>query len=171
MPASPRGKPYEGIKVADFAWVGVGPIISKSLADNGATVVRIETSRRPDVLRMAAPYHRREFNLNSSQFMANFNSSKLGVALDMSSEDGRAIARKMADWADVVVESFTPGTIANFGLGYEELSKNRPDLIMLSTCLYGQTGPRRRFGGFGNQGAALCGLHGITGWPDPRLSA
>ncbi|HAK63183.1 MAG TPA: hypothetical protein DCO82_08100 [Alphaproteobacteria bacterium] len=166
VPASPRGKPYEGIKVADFAWVGVGPIISKSLADNGATVVRIETSRRPDVLRMAAPYHRREFNLNSSQFMANFNSSKLGVALDMSSEDGRAIARKMADWADVVVESFTPGTIANFGLGYEELSKNRPDLIMLSTCLYGQTGPRRRFGGFGNQGAALCGLHGITGWPD-----
>ncbi len=166
VPASPRGKPFAGIKVADFAWVGVGPIISKALADNGATVVRIESSKRPDVLRMAAPYFKREFNLNSSQFMANFNTSKLGMALDMSTDEGRAIARKTADWADVVLESFTPGTIGRFGLDYDTLSKDHPDLIMLSTCLYGQTGPRRHFGGFGNQGAAIAGLHGITGWPD-----
>lgn len=166
VPASPRGKPFAGIKVADFAWVGVGPIISKALADNGATVVRIETSKRPDVLRMAAPYFNREFNFNSSQFMGNFNTSKLGMALDMSTEDGRAIAKKMVGWADVMLESFTPGTIGRFGLDWESVSKDRPDMIMLSTCLYGQTGPRRHFGGFGNQGAALAGLHGITGWPD-----
>jgi len=166
VPASPRGKPFAGIKVADFAWVGVGPIISKALADNGATVVRIETSKRPDVLRMAAPYFNRTFNFNSSQFMGNFNTSKLGMALDMSSEDGRAVAKKMVGWADVMLESFTPGTIGRFGLDWESVSKDRPDMIMLSTCLYGQTGPRRHFGGFGNQGAALAGLHGITGWPD-----
>jgi len=166
VPASPRGKPFAGIKVADFAWVGVGPIISKALADNGATVVRIESSKRPDVLRMAAPYFKREFNLNSSQFMANFNTSKLGLALDMTTDDGRAVARKMADWADVMLESFTPGTIGRFGLDYETLSKDHPELIMLSTCLYGQTGPRKHLGGFGNQGAAVAGLHGLTGWPD-----
>ena len=166
VPASPRGKPFAGIMVADFAWVGVGPIISRALADNGATVVRVESAKRPDVLRMAAPYYKREFNFNSSQFMANFNSSKLGLALDMSTEDGRATAKKLVGWADIMLESFTPGTIGRFGLDWETLSKDRPDLIMLSTCLYGQTGPRRHFGGFGNQGAALAGSHGITGWPD-----
>ncbi len=129
-------------------------------------MVRIETSKRPDVLRMAAPYFKREFNFNSSQFMGNFNSSKLGMALDMSTDDGRAIAKKMVGWADVMLESFTPGTIGRFGLDWETVSKDRPDMIMLSTCLYGQTGPRKHFGGFGNQGAALAGLHGITGWPD-----
>jgi crotonobetainyl-CoA:carnitine CoA-transferase CaiB-like acyl-CoA transferase len=166
VPASPRGKPFAGIKIADFAWVGVGPLISRALADNGATVVRMESATRPDTIRMLAPYHRREFNLNSSVFMANFNTSKYGMALNMSLEEGRAIAREMAGWADVMLESFTPGTIGRFGLDYETLSKDRPDLIMLSTCLYGQTGPRRHFGGYGNQGAAIAGLHGITGWPD-----
>ena len=161
-----RGKPFAGIKVADFAWVGVGPIISKALADNGATVVRIETSKRLDVLRMASPYFKRKFNVNSSQFMANFNSSKLGMALDMSTDEGCTIAKKMVDWADVVLESFTPGTVEKFGLDWKTLSKDRPDLIMLSTCLYGQTGPRRHFGGFGNQGSALSGVHSITGWAD-----
>lgn len=166
VPASPRGKPFAGLKIADFAWVGVGPLISRALADNGATVVRIESATRPDTIRMLAPYYRREFTLNSSVFMANYNTSKYGMALNMSLEEGRAIARDMAGWADVMLESFTPGTIGRFGLDYETLSKDRPDLIMLSTCLYGQTGPRRHFGGYGNQGAAIAGLHGITGWRD-----
>jgi len=98
--------------------------------------------------------------------MANFNSSKLGMALDMSTDDGCTVAKKMVDWADVVLESFTPGTVEKFGLDWKTLSKDRPDLVMLSTCLYGQTGPRRHFGGFGNQGSALSGVHSITGWAD-----
>src|SRR5690606_12743537 len=71
-----------------------------------------------------------------------------------------------ADWADVVVESFTPGNMAKFGLDFATLSRDRDDLIMLSTCLRGQTGPERTYTGFGGQGAALAGLHAITGWPD-----
>ncbi len=161
-----RAQPFTGLKVADFAWVGVGPIISKFLADHGATVVRIESAKRPDVLRMAPPFKLRVPDINNSQFMANFNSSKLGLALDMSTAEGRQIARQMIDWCDVTLESFTPGTMDKFGLGWEEVSRDHPDLIRLSTCLRGQTGPERSFGGFGNQGAALAGLHGITGWAD-----
>lgn len=157
---------FEGVKVADFAWVGVGPLISKALADHGATVVHLESAAHPDVLRQAAPYKDGLPGLDRAQFMANFNSSKLGMACDLSKPKGRELARRLVDWSDVVVESFTPGTMARFGLDYETLSKDHPDLVMLSTCLRGQTGPEASFTGFGGQGAALAGIHSITGWPD-----
>ena len=75
---------------------------------------------------------------------------------------GRTLARKLAAWADVVIESFTPGTMERHGLGWETLSEGRRDLIMLRTCLRGQTGPEASFTGFGSQGAALAGLHGVN---------
>lgn len=161
-----RRLPFEGIKVADFAWVGVGPIISKAFADHGATVVHIESETRPDVLRNFPPFKNGVNEFNNGQFFANFNSSKYGLACDLSSAEGKEIARKAVDWADVVVESFTPGALARMGVGYEEMSKIYPDLIMMSTCLRGQTGPHNSYAGFGGQGAALSGFMGVTGWPD-----
>ena len=104
--------------------------------------------------------------INRSQFFANFNTSKQGLRLELNEPNDRAVARKLADWADVVVESFTPGTMARYGLDYATLSANRSDLVMVSTCMRGQTGPERHYTGFGNQGAALAGLVAITGWPD-----
>ena len=157
---------FHGLKVADFAWVGVGPIISKALADHGATVVHVESGTRPDILRLLPPYKRGEAGVDNAQFMANFNSSKLGLATNLSTAEGRRLARRLVDWADVVVESFTPGTMAKFGLDHASLSQDRPDLVMLSTCLRGQTGPEAAYTGFGNQGASLAGLMSITGWPD-----
>jgi crotonobetainyl-CoA:carnitine CoA-transferase CaiB-like acyl-CoA transferase len=164
--AGERRPAFEGLKVADFAWVGVGPIISKALADHGATVVHVESTTRPDVLRLLPPFKDGVPGIDRSQFMANFNTSKLGLALDLTTEGGLRTARRLVQWADVVVESFTPGTMAKFGLDYATLSKDRPELVMLSTCLRGQTGPERTYTGFGGQGSALSGLHSITGWPD-----
>ena len=163
---SEDGGAFSGVKIADFAWVGVGPLISKSMADHGATVVHIESSTRPDVLRLGPPFKDNQPGLDRAQFMANFNSSKLGVALRMDTEEGLDYARQLVDWADVVVESFTPGTLARWGLDYATLSQDRPELIMLSTCLRGQYGPQASYAGFGLQGACLSGLHRITGWPD-----
>ncbi len=160
------GGALSGVKIADFAWVGVGPLISKSMADHGATVVHIESATRPDVLRLAPPFKDNEPGMDRAQFMANFNSSKIGVALRLNTEQGRDYARQLIDWADVVVESFTPGTMKQFGFDYATLSQDRPELIMLSTCLRGQTGPESSYPGFGLQGACLSGLHRITGWPD-----
>ena len=160
------GGAFSGVKIADFAWVGVGPLISKSMADHGATVVHIESATRPDVLRLAPPFKDNQPGMDHAQFMANFNSSKLGVALRLDTEEGLAYARQLVEWADVVVESFTPGTLKRFGLDYATLSADRPELIMLSTCLRGQSGPESSYAGFGLQGACLSGLHRITGWPD-----
>ena len=161
-----RSQAFAGLKVADFAWVGVGPLISKALADHGATVAHIESSTRPDVLRGGPPFKDGEPGLDRSQFVANFNSSKLGVAINLATDEGLELARELIAWADVVVESFTPGTLAKFGLDYESISRDRPELVMLSTCLRGQTGPERTFAGFGLHGACLAGLDQVTGWPD-----
>jgi len=160
------GGALSGVKIADFAWVGVGPLISKSMADHGATVVHIESATRPDVLRLAPPFKDNQPGIDRGQFMSNFNSSKLGVALRLDTEQGLSYARQLVDWADVVVESFTPGTLKQFGLDYATLSQERPEIIMLSTCLRGQWGPESSYAGFGLQGACLSGLHRITGWPD-----
>jgi crotonobetainyl-CoA:carnitine CoA-transferase CaiB-like acyl-CoA transferase len=169
-PAPPPGKErraaFDGVKVADFSWVGVGPIIAKSLADHGATVVHVESMARPDVLRLLPAFKDGQPGINRAHFMANFNTSKLGLACDLSTKAGRELALRLVDWADVVVESFTPGTMANFGLDYATLSKRKPGVVMLSTCLRGQTGPERTYSGFGGQGAALAGVTHITGWPD-----
>ncbi len=162
---------FAGIKVADFAWVGVGPLISKALADHGATVVHVECESVPDLLRVRPPFKDDEPGVDRAQFMANFNTSKLGITLDLSTDGGQKLGRRLADWADVVVESFTPGNMKKFGLDYETLSSSRPELVMLSTCICGQTGPQAGFSGFGSQGAALAGFHSITGWPDRQPRA
>ncbi len=161
-----RSRAFEGLKVADFAWVGVGPLIAKALADHGATVVHVESAVRPDVLRLGPPFKDGIAGIDRSQFQANFNSSKMSLALNLAMAEGQEVARRLIAWSDVVLESFVPGVLRDFGFTYEALAKDRPELIMLSTCLNGQTGPYATYRGFGTQGSTLSGLHGLTGWPD-----
>jgi len=161
-----RSRTFEGLKVADFAWIGVGPIVGKALADHGATVVHVESFGRTDLLRTVPPFKDGVPGLDNAQFMANFNSSKLGLNLNLQTPAGVELAKRLIGWSDVVTESFTAGAFARLGLGYEQLSRERPELIMFSTCLRGQSGPQCSYGGYGGQGAALAGLYGITGWPD-----
>lgn len=157
---------FDGLKVADFAWVGVGPLITRALADQGATTVHVESEAKPDMLRQVGPFASGIPGLNRSQFFAFVNTSKVSLACDLSNVAGRELARRLIDWADVVVESFTPGNMAKFGLDYATVSRDRPDLVMLSTCLRGQDGPERHYGGFGGQGVAVTPLYSATGWPD-----
>ena len=165
-----REAPFVGLKVADFSWVGVGPMIGKALADHGATVVRIESGNRFDLLRTAPPFKDDEPGPDRSQFMANFNTSKLGMTIDLKNPEGPRLARRMADWADVVLESYSPGTMARFGLDWDTISDGRDDLVMLSTSMRGQTGRERGYSGFGGQGACIAGLFDLVGWPDRQPS-
>ena len=158
--------PFAGIKVADFAWVGVGPISSKYLADHGATVVRVESENRPDVLRGGPPFKDNVPGWNRSQFFGDFNTSKFGLALDMKRDEGLAVAKRLIAWADVMVESFAPGAMQRMGLDYAEVRKLNPGIIMVSTCLMGQTGPARAMAGYGYHAAAIAGFYEVTGWPD-----
>jgi crotonobetainyl-CoA:carnitine CoA-transferase CaiB-like acyl-CoA transferase len=157
---------FSGIKVADFAWAAAGPIITKNLADHGATVIRVESTSHPDSVRLGGPFKDGIPGVNRSGFFADFNTSKKSIVLDMKSAQGRAIARRLVDWSDVVTESYTPGVMKRFGLSYGQLAEDRSDLVMLSTCMQGQDGPYANYAGYGGQGAALAGLHYVTGWPD-----
>jgi crotonobetainyl-CoA:carnitine CoA-transferase CaiB-like acyl-CoA transferase len=160
------GEAFAGLKVADFSWVVAGPTMGKALADHGATVVRVESSRRPDLARRLPPFKDGVEGLNRGQWAAMYNTSKLSLAVDLSMPEGQELARRLVRWADVVIESFSPGTMERLGLGWDDLSQGRSDLIMMSTSLFGSGGPLSPFVGFGQQAAAMVGLHAITGWPD-----
>jgi len=86
--------------------------------------------------------------------------------VDLDTAGGRAVVLDLARWADVVTESFSPRAMTALGLGYEQLRRANPGLIMLSTCLMGQTGPLADYAGFGNLAAAWCGFTDLVGWPD-----
>jgi crotonobetainyl-CoA:carnitine CoA-transferase CaiB-like acyl-CoA transferase len=155
---------FEGVKILDFAWVGVGPITTKYFADNGADVIRVESAARLDVLRIAPPWKDARPGINSSQFFASYNTSKKGITLDLSKPRAREIVKKLVPWADIVVESFTPKAMRNWALDFDHLCELRSDLIMLSTCMQGQTGPNALYPGFGQLMAALSGFYYISGY-------
>jgi len=165
-PAERRRLPFEGLVVADFSWVGVGPISTKFLADHGARVIRIESEARPDVLRGNAPFKDRIPGLDRSQFYGDFNTSKESIALDLKQPGAIAIAKEIVARADVLVESFAPGVIGRMGLGYEEVRRINPGIVMVSTCLMGQTGPAAQLAGYGYHAGAIAGFYEVTGWPD-----
>lgn len=158
--------PFSGLKVWDMSWVGVGPLTARYLADYGATVVRLDTSRRPDVLRLTPPFRDGVPGINNSHFYADYNASKLGLGLDIEHPAGKAVALELVEWCDVLLESFTPKTMAAWGMSYDDLRELNPGMVMLSTCMQGQTGPRRDYRGFGNLMAALSGFYEICGHPD-----
>jgi crotonobetainyl-CoA:carnitine CoA-transferase CaiB-like acyl-CoA transferase len=158
--------PFTGIHILDFTWYAVGPVTTKYLADYGADVVRIESASRIDGLRLAPPWKDAQPGVNNSQFFASFNTSKRGLALDMSQPRARELFLRMLPWADVVTESFTPKTLRNWNLDYERMCAIKPDLIMLSTCMQGQTGPHRDYPGFGNLMAALSGFYHVSGYSE-----
>ncbi|MGE0625686.1 MAG: CaiB/BaiF CoA transferase family protein [Pseudomonadales bacterium] len=165
-PEPDGGLPFEGITVADFSWVGVGPISGKYLADHGARVIRIESETRPDVLRGGAPFKDMVPGLDRSQFFGDFNTSKESLTLNMKVPEAIEIARELIRRSDVMIESFAAGAIHRLGLSYEDVRKLNPGLIKISTCLMGQTGPAAPLAGYGYHAGAIAGFYEITGWPD-----
>ncbi len=159
-------KPFAGLRVADFAWVGVGPLVSKYLADHGAEVIRIESSTYPEALRRVPPFVNDTPNIDGSGYYANFNSSKLGVSVNLKHPRGPELMKSLVAKCDIVTESFTPGTMAKFGLDYESLRAGREDLLMISMPLYGQTGPWASYMGYGHVLQAAAGYNHMTGWED-----
>lgn len=163
---APADRPLAGLKVADLAWVAAAPLATKILAHWGATVVRVETQNRPCLLRGALGHRDDVPDQENAIAWHSANANKKTISLDLSKPEAREVVRDLAAWADVVVESFTPGTMAAWGLGYDDLREINPDLVMVSSCVMGQTGPFREFAGFGNMAASIAGFFDITGWAD-----
>jgi crotonobetainyl-CoA:carnitine CoA-transferase CaiB-like acyl-CoA transferase len=165
-PAPDDSLPFSGLKVADFSWIGVGPITSKCLADHGATVVRVESQHRIDGLRVQPPMKDGVFGINRSNFYGAFNTSKLGLALDLKTAAGRSVAKRLAAWADVVIDSFTPGVMERLGLGPADIRAVNPSVVTVNTSLLGHDGRYSSMAGYGYHAAALAGFFGAVGWPD-----
>jgi crotonobetainyl-CoA:carnitine CoA-transferase CaiB-like acyl-CoA transferase len=159
-------QPLQELKVLDLSWVVAGPAIGRVLADYGAMVVHVESGTRIETARVVGPFHGGKLGAENSAIYGNVNAGKLGLALDLSSEEARFIVRDLVRWADVVIEAFSPGVMKRWGLDYESLCQIKPEVIMLSTSLMGGTGPYSTFAGFGNVGAAMSGFQNIVGWPD-----
>ena len=94
------------------------------------------------------------------------NVGKLSVTLNLKHPEGVALAKRLVQWADAVAENFAPRAIRGFGLDYASMVTEKADLVMVSSCLQGQTGPHKDYPGFGGQGSALGGYNLLTGWPD-----
>lgn len=163
---SKDGPPLSDVNVLDLTWVVAAPAASRVLADYGATVVRVETTTRVDTARTFGPFHGGQPSAEGSILFQNMNAGKLGITIDMSKEEGRAVALDLVRWADVVMEAFSPRVKLAWGFDYESLRQVKPEIIMLSSCLMGQSGPLANFAGYGSLAAAISGFYNVTGWPD-----
>ena len=159
-------KPLDGVNVLDFCWVAVGPMTTKYLGEYGATVVRVESAKRPGTLRSAAPFPDGVAGINRSAYFASYNANKMGITVDMRHPRARELMLRLSGWADIVTENFTPGTMEGWGLGFEELRAVNPALVMFSASMMGRGGPMERQPGFGPVLSSLVGLTNVTGWPD-----
>jgi benzylsuccinate CoA-transferase BbsF subunit len=157
---------FRGIRIADFSWVIAAPMATEYLAIHGADVIRIETRSRPDVIRGALPFPSGGQGPNDTAYYANFNQGKRGITLNLRHPRSVELALRLVATCDAAVENYVPGTLARLGLGYDALRAVRPDLVLLSTALAGQTGPNRGFRGFGNVIQGSAGITHLTGWPD-----
>jgi crotonobetainyl-CoA:carnitine CoA-transferase CaiB-like acyl-CoA transferase len=162
----PTGRALQSLKVLDFTWVVAGPLTTRLLADHGATVVRIESEKRLDAVRGGGPFLAGKTGVNDSAGWHNYGAGKHSLQLDIGHADAKAVVFDLVRWADLVIESFTPGVFAALGFGYDVLRELNPAVVLCSTSLMGQTGPYAQFSGFGNLAAALTGFYEITGWPD-----
>jgi crotonobetainyl-CoA:carnitine CoA-transferase CaiB-like acyl-CoA transferase len=174
-PSSPRRKPFErsttrawdGVKILEFGSGAAGPIATRYFAEHGATVLRVESKSRPDFLRVYALGPDNPHGLEGAPMYDGLNVGKRNVTLNLKQTAAVELVRRLVvEWADAVAENFAPRAMKGFGLDYDALSAIKPDLVMVSACLNGQTGPHRDYPGFGGQGSALAGYNALTGWPD-----
>jgi crotonobetainyl-CoA:carnitine CoA-transferase CaiB-like acyl-CoA transferase len=153
--------------VLDFAWALVGSITTKTLGDLGAEIVKIESRTRPDLARLDVQVSASQAgNFDDKPWFAHLNSSKRSLTLDMKRPEARAVLEPLIEWADVVVENFSPGTMAKLGLDYGSLIQRNPAIVMVSGSVYGQTGPLAQQWGVDGTGGALSGRTFLTGEPD-----
>jgi len=159
--------PLDRIHVLDMSWVMVGPVSGRYLADLGADVIKVESGLRIDPLRTLGPFKDGKSGRERSVSYHNLNAGKRSLAIDLKNPRGREVILRLAQWADVVLESFTPGVLDDLHLAYRDLKHRNQNIIMVSTSLLGQTGPHAKgASGVGTMGAALAGATFLMGWPD-----
>lgn len=157
--------PLKEVKVIDFTMGGVGPTTANYLAYYGATVIKVESPTLPDGVRSMPPFKNGVYG-HSYWFTYTLDAKRYAITLDLKHPKGKELSKKLIDWADVIIDSFTTGTLEKWGMDYDSLKETKPDLIMLRTCMHGHTGPLAKQHGQGFILTALSGLDNVTSWPD-----
>jgi len=153
--------PLQGVKVIELGTLIAGPFCARLLAEFGAEVIKIEPPDGGDPLRKWRKLHE-----GTSLWWYSQARNKKSVTLDLKHAEAQDIVRKLAREADIVVENFRPGAMEKWALGWEQLSRINPRLIMVRLSGFGQTGPYRDRPGFGAIAESMGGLRYITGYPD-----
>jgi crotonobetainyl-CoA:carnitine CoA-transferase CaiB-like acyl-CoA transferase len=159
-------KVFGGIKIVDLGWAIAGPLTLKYLADYGATVICVESSQRPDLLRTSTPYKDNNAGIDRAGYFAYFAANKFSISLNLKKDRSLDIVRKLVAWADVVADSHRPGVLERWKLGYNDVIKIKPDIIMICNSNQGLTGPASTHPGLGNHINGLTGIVNLVGWPD-----
>jgi benzylsuccinate CoA-transferase BbsF subunit len=159
-------KVFSDLKIVAFSHAMVGPLTLKLFADYGATVIRVETSTRPCATRTSSPFKDGKPGLNRSGYFNHFSANMMSLSLNMSHPLAIGLAKELIALADVVMENHTPRVMDRWGLGYEELKKIKPDIIMVRQNGFGSDGPYRNLAAFGMTLAAIAGIPDFIGWPD-----
>ncbi len=153
--------PLHDVKVLELGQLIAGPFCTRVMAEFGAQVTKIETPEVGDPLRKW-----RKLYKDKSLWWLLQGRNKKSITINLKSTEGQKIVRRLVQEVDVVVENFRPGAMEKWGLGYEDLSKENPGLVMVRLSGYGQTGPYKDKPGFGSIGEAMGGLRHVTGYPD-----
>jgi benzylsuccinate CoA-transferase BbsF subunit len=148
--------PLAGIRVTDFTWAWAGPYCTLQLAHLGAEVICISRAIPPFADDVPGP--------NRAGYFNQYNQGKKSLLLDLQQPEAVEIAKGVIAKSDLVVQNFSAGTIDRMGLGYEVLKQVKPDIIMISICGYGQTGPERKYMGYGPASVPLAGISSLTGY-------
>jgi len=152
-------KALEGLVVCDFSWVGAGPITTNVLGQCGAEVIKIESRKRPDILRKGGPFKDGiGEGLERSGYFANRNPNKKCISLNMNHPKAREVAVRLIEKSDIVINNFRVGQMEKWNLGWEDVKKINPRIIYVTMSLQGTEGPHKSFMGFGVNLNALCGL-------------
>ncbi|MET7842891.1 CoA transferase [Streptomyces sp. NPDC005356] len=159
----PKSRALQGVRVLDLTWVLAGPYVTKQLGEHGADIVKVESKHRQDPTRFAPSMHLRPgADPDDSGYFLNFNRNKRSVALNLRTGEGQRLLRELVPHCDVIVENFSPGVLARWGMDYASLRELNPDVVLVSMAGVGQTGPWRKAVTFADTLAAMSGLSSET---------
>ncbi|MFH1650963.1 MAG: CoA transferase [Chloroflexota bacterium] len=156
--------PLSGIRVVDFGWVWAGTLLGSILGSYGAEVIKMESKRRLDGMRLGKVFELGE-ELEKNTFFQNLNRNKLSITLNMSKDEGARLIKELVKKSDIVIENFSPGALERRELDYKNLIKVKPDIIMLSLSPMGQHGPLANLVTYAPIISALSGIDSLIGYP------
>ena len=155
------GLALKGVRVLDFTWIHAGPSATRILSDQGAQVIKVESNQALAVV--GGPASNTARGLGQRH---NWNAGKLSISLNMKTDAGKGLARRLVSVSDVVAENFSGRVMPSWGLDYEGVRKIKPDIIMLSMSGFGRTGPWKDRVSYGQTLQAWSGFTDLTGFPD-----